>query len=104
MANFFANYPPRVCPFCLKQFTPEHGKQRYCSKLCENRYRDGRFHLRPPKEIVGKPLDEWVREASECGLDYGTYRQLRENGKSYDELKAAGYHSATHAKTYMRHR
>lgn len=63
-----------------------------------------RNRLNIKNEIVGKPLDEWIREASECGLDYGTYRQLRESGKSYDELKAAGYRSAAHSKLHMKHR
>lgn len=63
-----------------------------------------RNRLRIKNEIVGKPMDEWIREASECGLGYGTYRQLRESGKSYDELKAAGYHSAAHSKLHMKYR
>lgn len=67
-------------------------------------YNTSRNRLRIKNEIVGKPMDEWIREASECGLDYGTYRTLIEQGKTFEQVKAAGYHSAAHSKTHMRHR
>lgn len=46
--------------------------------------------LRIKNEIVGKPMDEWIREASECGLDYGTYRTLIEQGKTLSKSKPQG--------------
>ena len=35
-----------------------------------------------------KTLSEWAREAEECNLDYGTYRAMIAQGRTYEELKA----------------
>lgn len=63
-----------------------------------------RNRFRVKNEIVDKPMDEWIREARECDLDYGTYRTLIEQGKTFEQVKAAGYHSAAHSKLHMKHR
>lgn len=34
----------------------------------------------------GKTLGQWVQEAMNCNLDYGTYRGLIKAGKTYEEL------------------
>ena len=34
-----------------------------------------------------KTLDDWLREADACGLDYGTYRALIAQGKTFEQLK-----------------
>ena len=42
-------------------------------------------------EAQGKPvktISDWAREADECNLDYGTYRALIAQGKTFEQLKA----------------
>lgn len=76
------------CKFCGRELKPDakHPNQKYCSEKCRNRFVKGLFHLRPG--YVDKSLADWVREAAECNLDYGTYRALRNAGKTFEELKA----------------
>lgn len=76
------------CKFCGRELKPDpkHPNQKYCSEKCRNRFVKGLFHLRPSNE--SKSLSDWLHEAAECNLDYGTYRGLRNLGKSFEELKA----------------
>lgn len=79
------------CKFCGKKFTPDakHPYQKYCSTKCGRAHRDGLIAREAyRKEVEAKSLADWVREARECNLDYGTYRALRNLGKSFEELKA----------------
>lgn len=78
----------KICPFCGKKFEASHDGQIYCSSLCSGRQRKKLFHLRNFMSMPDKSLDDWAREAAECGMDYGTYRALIEHGKTFDELKA----------------
>ena len=76
------------CKFCgceLKHGA-KHPWQKFCSDKCRNRFEKGLFHLKPG--YGNKSLSDWVHEARECNLDYGTYRALRNLGKSFEELKA----------------
>ena len=54
-----------------------------------------------------KSLSDWCREANECNLDYGTYRALIAQGKTFDELKSLadnrGYHAHARAPQNLRH-
>ena len=63
------------CRYCNKEIRGE--RRSFCDDFCRNAY-----------GLKSKTLSDWVREADECNLDYGTYRALRESGKSFDELKA----------------
>lgn len=50
-----------------------------------------RYYQGQPRQLrerVGKTLEDWVREARECNLDYGNYRALIAAGKTFEELKA----------------
>lgn len=89
------------CAECGEEFTPNRrggsNPQKYCSKRCCNLARLRRLAERKEaerrreeylRELAAKPLNEWLREAAECNLDYGNYRALRQAGKTYDELKA----------------
>ena len=90
------------CSFCGKDFVFSRGGcvmngKPFCSDKCRTRFKKGLFHLRPVHD--NKSLSDWVREARECNLDYGTYRALRNLGKSFEELKAtaANRQMPTHA-------
>lgn len=48
----------------------------------------GKLEPPPAPAEPKKPMSEWVKEAAECNLDYGTYRAFRNMGKTYEELKA----------------
>lgn len=54
----------------------------------------------------GKPtksLAEWVREARECNLDYGTYRGLVEQcGMTFAEIKAQNRSVSGHSRVRAR--
>ena len=66
------------CIFCGRDFepTPSAPHRKYCSIACYDR----------SKSL--KTLNDWIREAEECNLDYGTYRGLIEQGKTFAELKS----------------
>ena len=83
------------CLQCGKEFVAavNHPNQKYCSSSCRKEF----HRLLPQKrrqrrqlanELANKTREQWIHEADECNLDYGTYRALREQGKSFDELKA----------------
>lgn len=79
--------PLPVCRNCGKEFKPRSRAQVFCCRACYGGYKLSR---RKPveKKYSGKTLSEWVREATACNLDYGTYRALIERGKTYEELLA----------------
>ncbi|MBO4779476.1 MAG: hypothetical protein J5497_02445 [Selenomonadaceae bacterium] len=72
----------QTCLQCGKKFFTQSAK--YCSQQCRNEA------VKKAKEQRGrsKTLDDWIHEATECNLDYGTYRALRYMGKTFEELKA----------------
>lgn len=74
------------CPNCKKEFVWKNHLQekRFCSTRCENDYK-ARFPNGDPS--APKSLDQWVKEADECGMDYGNYRALIGMGRTYEELK-----------------
>ena len=91
-----APLPLKTCEFCGKPFNPKCSYTRFCSRDCYSAARKkqtallheraAELELNPP--VPRKPFFTWVKEARECNLDYGTYRGLIEQGKSFDELKA----------------
>ena len=92
------------CAFCDKEFVPDskHLWQKFCSYKCGERYRNGSWHLLK-KTTQPTTLDQWVREADECNLDYGTYRALHELGKTFDEIKAQNHARQIHAHRTTHH-
>ena len=80
----------RICEFCGKPFLLQKNNpaQKFCSPKCYNAARRTKPKEPPPVIPVDKTFDDWIREADECNLDYGTYRGLIKMGKTYDELKA----------------
>ena len=74
----------RKCLNCGKEFFSFSAQRKFCCKECGNEYRK---KLKQPK-VKTKTLDDWIREANECNLDYGNYRAMIESGKTYEELKA----------------
>lgn len=91
---------PIKCVVCGKEFMPKATTQRYCSTTCsvaaeKKRHRSNPYVPKPkaepkPKPVKSdKPLEQWVREATACNMDYGNYRALIEHcGKTFEELKA----------------
>ncbi|MBR0060977.1 MAG: hypothetical protein IJP68_05800 [Selenomonadaceae bacterium] len=78
--------PLPVCRNCGKEFKTYDERQIFCCRACYNDY--NRSKKKPAaKKNAGKTLGDWVREATECHLDYGTYRALIGAGKTYEELK-----------------
>ena len=81
----------RKCAACGKLFIPNihhHTHQKFCSRDCSIAYHK-RNKRAPCVETKEKSISDWVLEARQCNLDYGTYRALINLGKSFDELKAA---------------
>lgn len=73
-----------ICPQCGKTFENTGSSGRFCSKACVRAHRQGLKKIPPTK-----PFEQWIDEARQCNLDYGTYRALVERlGKTFDELKA----------------
>lgn len=101
-----AEYTPRpkicTCRHCHGKFTsinrttvcPECKRIKHEEFLRQEDRRQAKLRQKNLKvdKATGKPiktLDDWCREAAECGLDYGTYRTLVElHGKTFAELKA----------------
>lgn len=91
------------CARCRKEFTLSNSgsgcrtPKKYCTERCRKLAAKERMAAQKEadrrreellRELAAKTLDDWLREAAECRLDYGTYRALRYMGKTYDELKA----------------
>lgn len=90
------------CLYCGKEFEPTGTSQKYCSPQCGKAYRS----KIPQPMSKERTLDDWVREANECNLDYGTYRALIKIGRTYEELKETAdrrrfpTHSHVHARKH----
>ena len=90
----------KTCPVCGKEFPDKGHWGKCCGRKCRELLR--RQEAQPKIELPrARGLDDWVREAAECNLDYGSYRALIERGKTFDELKAGaqnrtGVHAHRH--------
>ena len=79
----------KACEYCGYLFKPRCESTRFCSKKCYTEWRRREKDSNPAEPPVpGKPFFTWVKEAAECNLDYGTYRGLIAQGKTFDMLKA----------------
>jgi len=99
---------PRVCVKCGREFTGM-AHQKFCNDCLAERKRETQRRIQErydkqrqvtnPK--TGKSLDDWAREASDCNLDYGTYRALIAAGRTFEQLKAEQrspqFHSHIHS-------
>lgn len=89
------------CPVCRNKELNETRRERDKLKRKQDRERIQILYRLKVDKSVGKPtktLTEWMREAAESNLDYGTYRTLIEfQGKTFDELRTQNQNrSATH--------
>lgn len=83
---------PRTCKLCGKNFIGHLNQKRCPDCLAAERQRiqqklQARYDAQRSKR-TGKTLDDWAREASDCNLDYGTYRALIAAGRTFEQLKA----------------
>lgn len=101
----------KTCPYCGKKFITTLYYKEYCSEGCQRKNNIRVTKAKRQQEAIAenvakaerkptKTLDDWIREASECNLDYGTYRGLISAGKPYDEIKAlyAEHRTFAHAR------
>lgn len=101
-----------TCRICGKQFTPKIATEFFCSPECrkeatrrrEKKYRVQKCAQQRAKTVVDKAvkrpiktLDDWCREAAACGLDYGNYRALIAQGKTFEQIKAENHQQTAHA-------
>ena len=94
----------KQCSNCGKKFITRRSDQLYCSAECADCYTSKKPPLLKPKRQAkpsGKTIDDWCREAAECNLDYGNYRALIAQGKSFDELKAQAPFRQTPAHSHI---
>lgn len=96
----------RVCEVCGSEYEG-FPSSKYCA-LCRIKVKreQSRHRYRKPKTVkkkaaVSKPvktLEEWIREADECNMDYGTYRSLVEKGgMTFEEIKALDLRPVCHS-------
>ena len=106
----------KTCSKCGEKFTTEHHNAKTCPACRQKQLEAILRHEQTKRQLVelthrkcakaeGKPvksLDDWAREARECNLDYGTYRALLAQGKTFDELKAQAQsrHTPAHAHSH----
>ena len=100
--KFQTRKPKPFCPVCRDKELQEVRREL-------DRLKHKRRQILQQQRVdasIGKPtktLAEWLREAAECNLDYGTYRTLVEiQGKTLDELKAQHRHTSAHAHGHHR--
>lgn len=97
------------CVVCGKEFVATRSNRKYCSGSCRDKAANQMTSQRQKlqralkkskvKKPVGKPLEQWMREAEACGLDYGTYRtQVEKLGWTFEELSANPRHPQVHSR------
>lgn len=89
----------KACEWCYNEFEAKDNREKYCSASCRKKaaaeYVKQCQARQKAKTLTdkmvarkSKTLAEWVKEANECNLDYGTYRALIASGKTFAELRA----------------
>ena len=79
------------CLQCGDDLCSLNPRKLFCSQACRKKYiaaKQTALNEKLSSPTPTKTREQWIQEADECNLDYGTYRALREQGKSFDELKA----------------
>ena len=76
-----------ICEVCGSSYRLKQGGSRL---HCPDCYRESKTTSNPkPKPAPRlKSLDDYAREADECGLSYGKYKVALKLGKTYEQLKA----------------
>ncbi len=88
----------RICATCGKTFTLQKPRQKYCSDECreimirkqQREYQ--RNKIRKPKPAKKLPhkfssLNDIIKAANDCGIDYGNYRAFLNLGYTHDQIK-----------------
>lgn len=80
----------KKCSYCGKTFQPKRKDQLYCSDECRIATRDEKVKQLTARDRKGESkMDRYIREAAECGMSYGKYRQAVEvQGRTYKQLRA----------------
>lgn len=97
----------RVCEVCGKEYEG-FPTSKYCAEcsIKVRREQSTQRYRRPKQEkpeppALNKPektLDDWLREARACNLDYGSYRSLVEKGgMTFEEIKALDLRPVCHS-------
>lgn len=93
-----------ACKNCGKFFTPSSSLNIFCSAECRTQFHNvKKFILSKstrqnknvdtkktafPSKSKKKSVEDWQREAAQCGMSYGKYRfAIEKQGKTFDELK-----------------
>ena len=95
----------KKCAACGKEFTPCNRRQKYCSPNCYDETHKKQAYdykilqrqtpaQKRAQDVTDKQvkrptktLNDWAREAADCGLDYGTYRAFIAQGKTFEQIK-----------------
>lgn len=87
----------QTCQNCGKEFIATSTRQVFCSRSCKEEYEKLLYSSKPKvsktafssskKPKSGKTIEQWNREAAQCGMSYGLYRAAINAGKTFDELK-----------------
>ena len=86
----------KTCKYCRKVFETNLKIKIFCSPRCSYKSRlknidSNRFFEREDPEKIAtrnQRLNQYIKEANECGLSYGKYRMLRDvYGKNFEEIK-----------------
>ena len=87
--KYHKTHRKNICPICGAEY---RGGRKFCPACIEAIYSPRRAQVEPKPETQSepkKPLSEWISEARECNMDYGTYRaQIEVFGKTFEECKA----------------
>ena len=92
-----AQKPPKPiykkkCLFCDKTFWTTVEQKKYCCIKCRTKANAEKAkhtgQNSKSKIETGKTLEDYAREADECGLSYGKYKAQLRLGKTFEELKA----------------
>ena len=83
----------KTCEICGAELPK--GRQKYCSNEClkfaDKKHSHGRRtyceFTRKKRDPNRKTIEQWNREARQCGMSYGKYRAAINSGKTFDELK-----------------
>lgn len=97
-------------PNCGQEFITKNPAKKFCSRKCQDicyrpiqrqKQREYRKNTASTfskqrdsniKRKLGKTIEQWLAEAKQCNLDYGTYRALINSGKSFSDLQAIANH------------
>ena len=85
--KYHKTHQKNICPICDKEY---RGGRKFCPECMEAIYspRSAQVEVETQPKPT-KPLSEWISEARECNMDYGTYRaQIEVFGKTFAQCKA----------------